>query len=189
MFLLSIIEKEELLNFATVAMEKTWQFRIKLRWKGNDETWEELSSNINRLAKEYWDANMRKRLERVPWQQTQTWKAPPNWIKVNFDVVFHNNELVAAVLFRNDKCEILKGWTRKDVAIDVFTTEAIATFHALLLAKELKAEGVIFEGDSLNVINSLKGHSITEESTGKSVIDAAKQILHCWLTLENYKHF
>ena len=81
---------------------------------------------------------------------------------------------------RNHEGRILAAYTQCQLADDVFTTEAIAAHLALQIAEEQQCSKVILEGDVINVICALQGHSTAVEWRGQTVIEESIATLAKW---------
>ncbi|KAF5449783.1 hypothetical protein F2P56_030195 [Juglans regia] len=122
-----------------------------------------------------------------PCNSVETWQAPPtNWIKVNWDSAVDKIEGfigVGVVARDNAGHTIASKRTKKHLFPDPALAEAYGALIAVQFGVELGLSQVIIEGDSLQVINSLKRE---EEgcNSASMFIEEAKHLLNSFAKWE-----
>ncbi|XP_072084356.1 uncharacterized protein [Arachis hypogaea] len=104
--------------------------------------------------------NARRTVKRV------TWRPPlPGWIKCNVDAAFLEafSGGATAAVFRDHAGNLLTASNSRIAASSPLAAEALVVREALILVQNFQLERVIFESDSLLLIQALKSKaSITE---------------------------
>ena len=80
----------------------------------------------------------------------------PRWHKINFDAVVRPNNVYLADICRNHMGRITHAWVSVDSHGDSLWAEAKASLFSISCAFAAGLDSIIFEGDALQVINSLQ---------------------------------
>ncbi|XP_059436347.1 uncharacterized protein LOC132169310 [Corylus avellana] len=103
------------------------------------------------------------------------WQPPPmDMVKVNWDAAIdqRNSCVGLGILARDATGQFMVACGIKQrIVVDPTVAEAIAALHAVIFAKELGFERVIFEGDSLTVMKAINSIGLCESSYGHFVED------------------
>ena len=81
---------------------------------------------------------------------------PPGWHKINFDAAVRPNNIFLAAICRNHLGKITHAWINVEVHGDALWVEAKAGLFAVSSALDAGLDSIIFEGDALQVINSIQ---------------------------------
>ncbi|XP_057719433.1 uncharacterized protein LOC130933842 [Arachis stenosperma] len=116
-----------------------------------------------------------------------TWRPPlPGWIKCNVDAAFLEvfSRGATAAVFRDHAGNLLTASNSKIAASSPLAVEALAIREALIIAKNFQLERIIFESDSLILIQAVKSKaSIAEiQIILDDILDFARNISNCGFT-------
>ncbi|XP_059428671.1 uncharacterized protein LOC132162451 [Corylus avellana] len=107
--------------------------------------------------------------------QTTNWQPPPvDMVKVNWDAAIaqRNSCVGIGIIARDATGQFLAACGIKTKIIeDPTVAEAYAALHAVLFAKKMGFENVMFEGDALAVVKAINADGICESSYGHFVED------------------
>lgn len=116
---------------------------------------------MQRFVEEYRQANVRapatdEESSRAP---VEKWKGPPDgWCKVNWDASFakSSDRIGLGIIVRDSRGNVLvaRSLTRKGL-LEPIMWEAVASYYAALLCKELALTHVILEGDAKQVVDAI----------------------------------
>ncbi|KAL4320923.1 hypothetical protein AHAS_Ahas14G0059000 [Arachis hypogaea] len=104
--------------------------------------------------------NNRRTVRRV------TWRPPlPGWVKCNVDAAFLEvlSGGATTAVFRDHVGNLLTASNSKIAATSPLATEALAVREALIIAKNFQLDRIIFESDSLILIQALKSKATIAE--------------------------
>ncbi|XP_059437060.1 uncharacterized protein LOC132170186 [Corylus avellana] len=111
--------------------------------------------------------------EEVKWQPP-----PPNSVKINWDAAMnHTNKVIGLrIIARDERGKFMAAFSKQqDIDTELVVAEAMAALHAIILSQEMNFQNVVFEGDSLQVVqavnsvsqcNSIYGHLIEDIKVG-----------------------
>ncbi|XP_020960337.1 uncharacterized protein LOC110263435 [Arachis ipaensis] len=123
----------------------------------------------------------RKTVRKVTWRPP-----PPGWVKCNVDAAFlevlHGG--ATAAVFRDHVGNLLTASNSKIAATSPLAAEALAVREGLIIAKNFQLERVIFESDSLILIQALKSKATIAEFQVilDDILDLARNISNCGFT-------
>ncbi|XP_028555084.1 uncharacterized protein LOC110098104 [Dendrobium catenatum] len=121
-------------------------------------------SNFIHVQSENWGANQLL--------LNSTWHPPPTgWIKINIDTALRRNHLAGmGGVIRDDKGRFLMAFGNKSLHWDISHLELMAVLDLKRLLKGwmMEAQGVIVEGDNLNIIKLLN-NAVTEWKVSKNI--------------------
>lgn len=131
------------------------------------------------LANKYWDAMIRKNLKASVRIQSCCWKpSPRNVLKVNFDTTWENGgQTISACLIRDSNKEVIGIWINRGIVRSAYEAKARAYVFSLKIADIESCQNWIFEGDYLNDIIAIHGHTMEHEWTGDKAVNEAKCLL------------
>ncbi|RYR47301.1 hypothetical protein Ahy_A07g033241 [Arachis hypogaea] len=139
----------------------------------------EFTEMAEELAKSF--VNERRKVRRVTWRPSL-----PGWVKCNVDAVFVEvfSGGATTAVFRDHHENLLTASNSKIVATSPLVAEALAVRKALIIAKNFQLERIIFESDSLILIQALKSKaSIAEiQVILDDILDLARNISNCGFT-------
>ncbi|XP_042951237.1 uncharacterized protein LOC122284558 [Carya illinoinensis] len=110
----------------------------------------------------------------------QKWKAPPEGMyKMNWDAALNKSRGLLGVggLIRDSKGQVLGSLrAKRSLIVSPFVAEAYSMMMAILFCKDVGFQTIIFEGDSLQVVERM--HKSKEDwSHGSLIIEDTKRIL------------
>ncbi|QHN93426.1 uncharacterized protein DS421_17g592590 [Arachis hypogaea] len=123
----------------------------------------------------------RRTVRRVTWRPP-----PPGWVKCNVDAAFlevlHGG--ATAAVFRDHVGNLLTASNFKIATTSPLAAEALAVREGLIIAKNFQLERVIFESDSLILIQALKSKATIVEFQVilDDILDLARNISNCGFT-------
>ncbi|KAB1216446.1 hypothetical protein CJ030_MR4G029052 [Morella rubra] len=122
--------------------------------------------------------NIRRRGFSIPRTVQSCWTPPvdPYW-KINFDVAVCPSFTMLAVVCRNFAADTLFVWTKSMPPGPPILGEANAALFAAQEAHLLSKEEVMFEGDSLSVVQAICQEGISSDWSISSIIS---DICHIW---------
>ncbi|RYR23091.1 hypothetical protein Ahy_B03g068364 [Arachis hypogaea] len=116
-----------------------------------------------------------------------TWRPPPpGWIKCNVDAAFREvySAGATAAVFRDHAGSLLTASNHRIAASSPLAAEAFAVREALIMAKNFQLDRIIFESDSLILIQALKSKaSIAEiQVILDDILELVRSITNCGFT-------
>ncbi|XP_016177823.1 uncharacterized protein LOC107620121 [Arachis ipaensis] len=116
-----------------------------------------------------------------------TWRPPPpGWIKCNVDAAFREvySGGATAAVFRDHAGSLLTASNHRIAASSPLAAEAFAVREALIMAKNFQLDRIIFESDSLILIQALKSKaSIAEiQVILDDILELVRSITNCGFT-------
>ncbi|KAF5471734.1 hypothetical protein F2P56_008507 [Juglans regia] len=104
-----------------------------------------------------------------------TWNPPPvGIIKINWDAALweaHDRLRIGLVARDHEGSILASKIVAKTSCVVPLLAEAIGVFQAVIFASELNLESVIFEGDSLQIVQDLNLHKERWDSVGLVLLD------------------
>ncbi|XP_035547305.1 uncharacterized protein LOC118348876 [Juglans regia] len=113
------------------------------------------------------------------------WKKPKDgWLKANFDAAIDEQNCVVGlgIIIRNSKGEVMAAYSEPQrMKAKAVLVEAIALRRTIEVCKEMGFNKVVFEGDTLVMINALKENVVCWTWYGQVVEEvksSLKELLH-----------
>ncbi|XP_042983247.1 uncharacterized protein LOC122312653 [Carya illinoinensis] len=160
----------------SVLARSIWTRRNKMIFEGSFVHPSLLVNQASQSLAEYRTAqeNRKTKVQGIH-SQASVWSPPPiDVMKINWDAAVDgpNNRIGIGLVARDHVGNVM---ITKKLSISCFPepllAEAIGVFHAISLAKEMSFTSVIFEGDSLQVVNGINLPSDRRDSVGMILSD------------------
>ncbi|KAL0312770.1 UNVERIFIED_CONTAM: hypothetical protein Sradi_5676300 [Sesamum radiatum] len=140
-----------------------WALTLELTWKERNDRLhgkeaqppEVIARIIHKNTTKYVDARVSRKvcsLDNCVWSPP-----PPGWIKINTDIALKENKCVTAIVARSHQCQLVLAETKEVNLSDANLAELRAIRFATERAICCEFENVIFESDSANAIQWIKG--------------------------------
>ncbi|KAL0322482.1 UNVERIFIED_CONTAM: putative mitochondrial protein [Sesamum angustifolium] len=162
-----------------------WALTLELTWKERNDRLhgkeaqppEAIAQLIHKSTTKYVDSRISRKIcsfDNCVWSPP-----PPDWIKINTDIALKDNKCVTVVVARSHQCRLILAET-KEVWL---SNSNLAKLRAIRIAAERASccefENVIFESDSANAIQWIKGK--VEDADREAQIDVF-EIKRIWET-------
>ncbi|XP_059436307.1 uncharacterized protein LOC132169261 [Corylus avellana] len=102
---------------------------------------------------------------------------PPNTVKINWDAAVdpYNKSIGLGVIARDERGKFLVAYSKHQwIDVEPVIAEALAALHAIILCQEENFQNVVFEGDSLQVVQAINSDSQCNSKYGHLIEDIKK---------------
>ena len=164
-----------------------WKSRNEVRHGGKRRPGQVVVRSSLRLLADFQAANERPSKQETENQPMATWLPPPQGsFKVNVDGALFSKTKQAGVgvMVRDEQGNVIAAMSRKlDFPLGALETEAKALEIGVNFAKEVGLRDVVFEGDSLMVINAVHSSGDAAASV-QNIIHSVLRNVQCFTTFD-----